>query len=65
MPYRRGETPETGDRIMDKRGKVGTVTHIKFGPRNPTELTITWDDGILGIRYPNPADFIMISRAPE
>ena len=65
MPYANGGDPMVGDRLSDKRGRVGTVTHITFGPRNPTELAIRWDDGIVGIRYPDPGDFTLISRAPE
>jgi hypothetical protein len=65
MPYASGETPEVGDRISDQEGRVGTVTHINPGPRNPTELTIRWDDGTVGIRYPNLGDFTLISRAPK
>lgn len=65
MPYASGETPKVGDRISDQQDRVGTVTHINPGPRNPTELTIRWDDGIVGIRYPNPGDFTLISGAPE
>ena len=65
MPYASGEEPEVGDRVSDQEGRVGTVTHISVGPTTPTELTIRWDDGIVGIRYPNPSDFTLISRAPE
>jgi len=65
MPYAGGEIPEIGDRISDKRGRLGTVTHISFGPRTPAELTIRWDDGIVGIRYPVAEDFTLISRAPK
>jgi hypothetical protein len=65
MPYASGEIPKVGDRISDETGRVGTVKHISVGPRSPTELTIRWDDGIVGIRYPNPSDFTLISRTPE
>ena len=65
MPYASGENPKAGNHLRDKRGRVGTVMYINPGPRNPTELTIRWDDGIVEIRYANPADFILISRAPE
>jgi hypothetical protein len=41
MPYASGETPKDGDRISDKRGRVGTVTGVHtFGI-----FTVRWDDG--------------------
>jgi len=51
-----------GDRISDTRGCIGTVTHIIFDVRGPGELTIRWDDGIVGIRYSVIQDFTLILR---
>ncbi|MGH2508923.1 MAG: hypothetical protein ACRDHZ_16190 [Ktedonobacteraceae bacterium] len=65
MPYTSGEIPEVGDRISDKSGRVDTVKRVNVGPRSPTELTVSWDDGIAGIRYPVAEDFTLISRVPE
>jgi len=65
MPYASGEIPEVGDRISDETGRVGTVTRIIVGPRSPTELTIRWDDGVVGIRYPVAEDFTLSSRAAQ
>jgi hypothetical protein len=65
MPYASGEIPEIGDRISDKRGRLGTVTHISIGLGSPTELTIRWADGIVGIRYPVSEDFTLIFRASK
>lgn len=65
MPYASGEIPEIGDRISDKTDRIGTVTHITLGQGSPIELTIRWDDGVVGIRYPVAEDFTLISRAPE
>jgi hypothetical protein len=63
MLYASGEPPMIGDRISDTRGSIGTVTHITFGVGCPTELTIRWDDGIVGISYLRIEDFTLISRA--
>jgi len=59
MPYASGETPKAGDRISDKRGRVGTVTGVhEFGI-----FTIKWDDGVAGINYTVADRFTLISRA--
>ena len=63
MLYGSGKPPMIGDRISDSKGGVGTVTHITFDVRSPAELTIRWDDGIVGIRYIKIEDFTLISRA--
>jgi hypothetical protein len=63
MLYASGEAPMIGDRISDTRGSVGTVTHIIFDVKGPGELTIRWDDGIVGIRYLKTEAFTLISRA--
>jgi len=61
MPYASGETPKSGDRISDKRGRVGTVTGVHdFGI-----FTIKWEDGAVGINYTVADRFTLISRAPE
>jgi len=61
MPYASGQTPEVGDRISDKRGRVGTATRVSdFGI-----FTVKWDAGIAGINYTVADRFTLISRAPE
>jgi len=65
MPYASGEIPEVGDRVSDKRGRVGAVTRITLNLRNLPELTIRWNDGIVGILYPVAGDFTLFSRAPR
>jgi hypothetical protein len=65
MPYASGEIPEVGDRVSDKRGRIGAVTRITLNLRKLPELTIRWNDGIVGILYPVADDFTLISRAPR
>ena len=57
--YSSGETPKVGDRISDKRGRVGTVTAVSDGGI----FTVRWDDGDAGINYTLPGRFTLISRA--
>lgn len=57
--YSTGETPKVGDRINDKRGRVGTVTAASDGG----VFTIRWDDGGSGINYTMIEKFMLISRA--
>lgn len=61
MPYASGETPKDGDRISDKRGRVGTVT----GVHNFGIFTVRWDDGATAINYTLADRFTLISRAPQ
>jgi hypothetical protein len=65
MPYASGETPEMRDRISNRAGRIGTVTRITLNLRKLPELTIRWNDGIVGILYPVAEDFTLISRAPK
>ena len=61
MPYANGGTPMVGDRIGDKRNRVGTVTRVSdFGI-----FTVSWDDGVVGINYTVVEGFTLISRASE
>jgi hypothetical protein len=61
MPYANGGTPMVGDRIGDKRNRVGTVTRVSdFGI-----FTVSWDDGAVGINYTVIERFTLISRASE
>lgn len=60
--YASGETPKVGDRISDKKGRVGAVTRVTINLRERPELTIRWSDGIVGILYPVAVDFTLISR---
>lgn len=57
--YASGETPKVGDRISDKRGRVGTVTAASDGG----VFTVTWDDRGTGISYTMIEKFTLISRA--
>jgi hypothetical protein len=61
MPYASGEIPEIGDRISDKRGRVGAVT----GVHNFGIFTVRWDDGDTAINYTVADRFTLISRAAE
>ncbi len=50
-----------GDRIGDKKNRVGTVTRVSdFGI-----FTVSWDDGVVGINYTVIERFTLISRASE
>ena len=61
MPYANGKTPVVGDRIADKRNRVGTVTRVSdFGI-----FTVSWDDGVVAINYTVAERFTLISRAAE
>jgi hypothetical protein len=57
--YSSGETPTVGDRISDKRGRVGTVTAVSDGG----VFVVKWDAGAAGINYTLPGRFMLISRA--
>lgn len=61
MPYASGESPMVGDRITDKRGRVGTVTAASAGGI----FTISWNDGVAGANYTIAERFTLISRASE
>jgi hypothetical protein len=63
MPYANGKTPMLGDRICDKRNRVGTVTRASdFGI-----FTVSWEDGVVGVNYNYTVAerFTLISRASE
>ena len=59
MPYANGGAPMCGDRIGEKKDRVGTVTRVSdFGI-----FTVSWDDGVVGINYTVIERFTLISRA--
>ena len=61
MLYANGGAPMCGDRIGDKKNRVGTVTRVSdFGI-----FTVSWDDGVVGINYTVIERFTLISRASE
>jgi hypothetical protein len=61
MPYANGGVPMCGDRIGEKKDRVGTVTRVSdFGI-----FTVSWDDGVVGINYTVIERFTLISRASE
>jgi hypothetical protein len=61
MPYANGGAPMCGDRIGEKKDRVGTVTRVSdFGI-----FTVSWDDGVVGINYTVIERFTLISRASE
>lgn len=52
-----------GDRICDKKNRVGTVARVSdFGI-----FTLRWDDGVVGVNYNYTVAerFTLISRAPK
>ena len=57
--YAGGETLIVGDRIGDKRGRVGTVIAASGGGI----FNVRWDDGAVGINYTVIDKFTLISRA--
>jgi hypothetical protein len=57
--YSHGETPNVGDRVSDRRGRIGTVTAASNGG----VFTVTWDDGAIGINYALVEKFTLVSRA--
>jgi len=61
MPYANGKTPMVGDRIGDKKDRVGTVTRVS----DLEIFTVSWDDGVVGINYTVVERFTLISRASE
>jgi len=61
MPYANGETPMCGDRIGDKKGRIGTLTSTA----DSGIFTVSWDDGVVGINYTVIERFTLISRASE
>ena len=68
MSYASGETPMPGDHIRNKSGRRGTVTQVEHAHRNPSvlqQITIKWDEGVVGIDYTLAGDFILISRKPK
>jgi hypothetical protein len=60
VAYARGELPAIGDRLEDFNGKLGTET--SYTGRN---LTVHWDEGVVGLEYPLAEQFRLISRAPR
>jgi len=67
MPYATGETPLPGDRIKDEKGRLGTVKIARNHPEDLDfgEITVTWDNGVIGMHFPSADEFALISRAFE
>jgi hypothetical protein len=61
VPYAKGETPQVGDRITDKKGRLAIVTEVQRGPG----IVIRWDEGVVGFEYPSADEFTLLSRASE
>ena len=57
--YAGGETLIVGDRISDKRGRVGKLSGVSDGGI----FTVSWEDGAVGINYTVADRFELISRA--
>jgi hypothetical protein len=51
MPYANGGDPMVGDRVSDKKSRIGALTHVSGNHLEYDQVTIKWDDGIVGIRY--------------
>lgn len=48
MPYLSGETPKERDRVRNRSGKSGTVTHVELNnPSTPGHdvISVKFDDG--------------------
>lgn len=65
MPYASGGDPMVGDRVSDKKSRIGTVTTVRLDPLDNPELTIKWDDGVTGIHYVFVEDFTLVARESE
>jgi hypothetical protein len=65
MLYASGENPGLRDRIINEEGRVGTLLDITKDPGRIeiSELIVRWDDGVVGLRYYDAANFRLISRA--
>ncbi len=61
MNYMNSETPMVGDRIKDDADRPGTVNSVGLY-RGNYELTITWDEGVVGICNPITEKFTLIAR---
>jgi hypothetical protein len=48
MPYAIGGDPMVGDRVSDKKSRIGTVTHVSGNHPEYEQVTIKWDDGTFG-----------------
>ena len=62
MLYASGESPELGDRVTNKAGRVGTVTVISTQLCERSDLVVKWDDGVVGISYSDAGDFTLVLR---
>ena len=58
MIYRSGEYAETGDRVKNERGELGTVVEVRA-----LEIVIKWDKGVLQLEYPSGDSLTLVARA--
>jgi signal peptidase I len=65
--YLTREIPMPGDRIVDRNGRLGTVTEVSGEGRDIGygALAIKWDGGVVAFQYPLAERFGLISRAHQ
>ena len=64
MNYVNSETPMVGDRIKNDTDRRGTVNSVGLY-RGNYELTIKWDEGVVGICNPMTEKVTLIARRPS
>jgi hypothetical protein len=67
LRYANDEIPMQGDRIRNSAGALGTVTSVlraSASSSEPIQITVKWDEGIVGIDYDVAQKFSLVSRAP-
>jgi hypothetical protein len=65
MPYESGETPEIGDHVRHRSGKLGKITAVMLNQghlRGEDAVRVMWDDGSVGIGNALAAEFSLVSR---
>jgi hypothetical protein len=58
MIYSSGQYAETGDRVKDEWGELGTVVEVR-----PLEIVIKWDKGVLHLEYPSGDPLTLVARS--
>lgn len=60
MLYADGASPMVQDRISNSEGRIGTL--LAIDQDDFSEYIVRWDDGVIGIRYRDPRQFVLVSR---
>ena len=58
MIYSSGQYAETGDRVKDEWGELGTVVEVRT-----LDIMIKWDKGVLRLEYPSGDTLTLVARA--